>query len=247
MRLFRKHIFLAGLFCLVSSLLFAGEKSVKMGVGYKAYKNNSHEILLHSGRYFYGGYSYQFGRVFRNKVQFQISNSNREIKSDINYVSASTGTNIFYDFNYRFINLKNIKLHAGTFIGDDFVLNFFPKLDKDNFLWENQSFVGFSSSNNFLLTKNRRIDLNFRIPIYSGIVFNKMDRLDGEVPGNRPNLFYRGYGNKLLNANAELGYIFSKYGLSFGVYYQMEYNRTGEFVHRRVTSQAHSISFRLLY
>ena len=50
---FRRNILLTGVFCLVLHPLIAGEKSVKFGIGYKAYELNKNEKLIHSGRYFH--------------------------------------------------------------------------------------------------------------------------------------------------------------------------------------------------
>ena len=160
MSFIRKNILLTGLLCLVTSVLLAGEKSAKFGSGYKAYEFSSHNSLLHSGRYFYGGYSYAFGDQFRNKVQFQISNSNREIDLDLTYVSAATAANIFYDIGIRTINLKKSTHYFGAYIGNDFNLNFFPKLDNKNFMWFNQSFTGVSTMSQFKLMNNTRIEFS---------------------------------------------------------------------------------------
>lgn len=247
MSLVRKHIFLTGFFCLVSLLNFAGEKSIKFGSGYKQIKHSSHKVLFHSGRYFNGGYSYLFGDAIKQKIQFQISNSNREIELDLPYVSASTGLNLFYDVNFRTIQTNKFENYLGLSIGNDFSLNFFPQIDTKNFLWESQAIGSISSLNSFSINKNQRIDLNFRIPFYSGIFFNRIDRLSSEVPNNMPATHYRGSIKKLLNANYELGYVVSKLGVKFGLYYQAEFNRIGQRVSRRVVSSAHSLSLRILY
>jgi len=245
--LFKRNILLTGVFCLVLHPLIAGEKSVKFGIGYKAYELNKNEKIIHSGRYFHGGYSYQFGNKFRNKVQFQISNSNREITLEFPYVSAATAANIYYDLNYRIITSKHSEHYIGAYLGDDFNLNFFPQVDHKNFVWENQTMIGISSMNNINFNKSNRIDFNFHIPIYSNIVFNKMDRFDGKVPKDLPAKHFMGFRKQLLNSNWELGYVFNKYGILFGIYYQGEYNYTSNTLNEGSSSSAHSASLRIIY
>lgn len=247
MHLFRRNILLAGFLCLLSTSSKAGEKSVKFGIGYKSFKLNEKDKLIHTGRYFHGGFSYQFGNKFRNKIQFQISNSNRELVLDFPYVSAATAGNIYYDFNYRIITSKYSEHYVGGYLGNDFNLNFFPKMDSENFHWENQTMIGISSMNNINFKKSNRIDFNFHLPIYSNIIFNKMNRFNGEVPKDLPARHFSGFRNQLLNSNWELGYVFTKYGCTFGVYYQGEYNFTRDTWTGGSQSSAHSASFRILY
>lgn len=247
MSLVRKHIFLTIFFCLVTLLTFAGEKTIKLGTGYKQIQNGSHKANLHSGRYFNGGYSYLFGDAIKQKVQFQISNSNREIELDIPYISAATGVNLFYDLNFRTIKTNKFENNVGGSVGNDFSLNFFPKVDRNNFLWESQAIGSLSSLNSYFLNEKSRIDFNFRIPIYSTIFLNRIDRLTNEVPGNLPASNYMGSVNKLFNCNFEVGYVISKYGVKFGCFYQGDYNRVGQNKSRRITSSAHSVSLRILY
>lgn len=241
-----KNSLLTGLLCFVSSLLFAQEKSVKLGAGYKSFQHISHEMALHSGKYLYGGFSYQYGNKVRNKIQFQVSNSNREVDLDLTYISAASAINTVYELNFQIFNSKSSSHHLGPYIGNDFNLNFFPKIDNSNFLWENQAFVGISSMNSIALSNSKRVDINFRIPVYSNLIKNRADRFTGESPGY-PTQFYSGFANKLFNANIETGYVISKYGVKFGLYYQGEINRTGDVQHRRVTSTAHSLSLRVIY
>jgi hypothetical protein len=245
--LFRRNILLAGIFCLVSTYSKAGEKSVKFGIGYKDYALNENDKLIHSGRYFHGGYSYQFGNEFRNKVQFQISNSNRELTLDFPYVSAATAGNIYYDFNYRVITCKNSEHYIGGYLGNDYNLNFFPKIDSKNFYWENQTMIGLSSMNNINFKKSNRLDFNIHLPMYSTIIFNRMGRFDGEVPKDLPASHFSGFRDRLLNYNWELGYVFTKYGFTFGFYYQREYNFTSGTLNGGSESSAHSISLRIIY
>lgn len=238
---------MTGLFCLVAFSLLAGEKSVKFGSGYKAYEYLNKESLLHSGRYFYGGYSYEFGDFLKNKVQFQVSNSNRSIKLEIPYVTASTAASIHYDFAVRTLKFNNSNHYLGIFIANNFDLNFFPKLDRDNFLWVNQSFTGIKMMNQFQINENSRIDFSAHIPLYSNIFYNRVDRFSGEIPSNRPNLSVWGTSNKLFNGDAEIGYVNSKQIINWGVFYQYEINRFSLNSSNSFLGQAHSLSLRILY
>ena len=242
-----KNIILTGLFCLVTLLTFAGEKSIKFGTGYKQIHFGSHEQLLHSGRYFHGGYSYQFGDLIKQQVHFQISNSNREVEFDLPYVSASTGANLFYSLNFRTFQNNVFHNHTGFILGNDFTLNFFPRIDNQNFMWENQIIGGISSLNCYKLSNNRRIDFNFRIPIYSTMFLNRINRLTSEVPGDMPVIYYSGSLKYLMNTNFEVGYIIPKFGAKLGVYYQGDINSVGQNPQAKVTSYTHSISLRVLY
>ena len=216
-------------------------------MGYKTFELKSHKNLIHSGKYIYGGFSYEFGNQYLNKVQFQISNSNREIELDIDYVSASTAGNIYYDFTIKSLSFKNFNQYFGFNLGNDFNLNFFPKIDNKNLLWLNQTFMGISLINKYKLSTTNRIDLSTHIPILSTITYNRFDRLTSKIPNNRSLQSYSGFPNKLFNANAEIGYIFSKYGFSWGIYYQIELNRFGQTTNSRLYSTAHSTSLRIIY
>ena len=216
-------------------------------MGYKTFEFTSHNNLIHSGRYLYGGFSYEFGTKYLNRVQFQVSNSNREVKLDILYVSAATAANIYYDFAIQTISLKNSKHYFGFHIGNDFNLNFFPKIDARNLLWFNQSFAGISMMNKYKLNSNNSIDFSTHVPIISTILYNRLNRLTSEIPGNRSVQSYSGFSNKLFNADAEIGYIFSKFGFGWGIYYQIEINRMNEKTSNRLTGLAQSVSIRIIY
>lgn len=241
------NIFLIGLFCLLNIALLGVEKSVKFGSGYKAFTLNTHKSLIHSGRYFYGGYSYEFGDKFKNKVQFQVSNSNREINLDLPYISAATAINIYYDWTIKTVSFKNSMHFIGANIGNDFNLNFFPKLDNKNFLIFNQSFFGLSMMSKFNLKNNSRVDFNTHIPIYSIMAFSRVDRFSSENPDEKTVNTYSGFAKKLFNSNAELGYLFPKFGLIWGIYYQYEINKFEKKASSKLYGEAHSLSLRIIY
>jgi hypothetical protein len=216
-------------------------------MGNKNFELFSHESLLHSAKYFYGGFSYEVGDKFLKIVQFKVSNSNREIELDIVYVSAATTVNTYCDFAIKSISYKKMTNYLGLHLGNDFNLNFFPKIDDKNLLWFNQTFTGISFINKYNFSSTNRIDFNMHIPILSSITYNRFDRLTGEVPKNRSVRSYSGFMDKLFNADTEIGYVFSKYGLNWGVYYQFELNRMSESVSNRLTSKANSVSIRVIY
>jgi hypothetical protein len=243
----RKNIILTGIFCFVFTFLFSGEKHIKYGMGKKNYELNSHKSTLHSGKYIYGGFYYEFGNNFLKIVQFKVSNSNREIELDIAYVSAATAGNIYYDFAFKSLSFKKMTNYLGFHIGNDINLNFFPKIDNKNLLWFNQTFTGISFISKYKFNSTSRINFNTHIPILSSITYNRFDRLNGKVPNNRSVRTYSGFVDKLFNADTEIGYIFSKYGLNWGVYYQFEINRMSETVSSRLTSRANSVSLRVIY
>ncbi len=243
----RKNTILTGFFCLIFISLFSGEKSVKYGVGNKTFKFNSDKNLIHSGKYFYGGFSYQFGDKYLNKIQFQVSNSNREIFLDISYISAATAGNIYYDIAVKSIPLKKTTNYFGVHLGNDFNLNFFPRIDDKNLLWLNQTFMGISLINKYYFSEENRIELNTHIPIISTIIYNKFDRLTSKIPKNKSVKSYSGSVNKLFNAHTEIGYIFSSYGLKWGFYYQLERNIMNETKTNQLTSNANSVSLRIIY
>lgn len=220
---------------------------MKIGMGYQGFTNNISQKLIHSGKYFYGGYYYQFGEKFRNKIQFQVANSNREMKFDFPYVSAATSLAIYYDLNYRIKTTKKSAHYLGCYFGDFFTLNFFPRIDHENFLWENQFLLGLSSMNNIRINHSKRIDINFRLPVFTSIHFNKMDRFDGDVPYDLPSNWVNGSFMKLLNAQYEIGYVFGTQGFTFGIYYQEEHNMTENTLYGGFQATAHSISFRIIY
>ncbi len=247
MNLKRRDIILTGVFCLVYTFLFSTEKYVKYGMGYKTFEFTSHNNLIHSGRYLYGGFSYEFGNKYLNRIQFQVSNSNREMMLDILYVSAATAINIHYDFAIQTISLKKSRHYFGLHVGNDFNLNFFPKIDSRNLLWFNQSFTGLSLMSKYKLKNNNRIDFSSHIPVISTLLYNRLNRLTSEIPGNRSIQSFSGFSNKLFNADAEIGYIFSKFGFDWGVYYQIEINRMNETSSNRLKGIAQSASLRIIY
>ncbi len=243
----RKNIILAGLLCLVHTFLFSTEKCVKYGMGYKTFKYTSQNNLIHSGRYLYGGFSYEFGNQYLNKVKFQVSNSNREIKLDIIYVSAATAANIYYDFAIQTITLKKSSYYFGLHIGNDFNLNFFPRIDTRNLLWFNQSFGGISIISKYKLNNNNHINFSTHIPVLSSVFYNKLNRLTSEIPDDKKIQSYSGFPIKLFNADAEIGYVFSKFGFDWGIFYQIEMNKINETANNQLTGMAQSASLRIIY
>ena len=157
MKKIKKNIAFTGILFLSISALFAGEKSIKLGSGYKVYNLTSHDFHIHSGRYFYGGYSHEFGKQAKQKFQFQIANSNRELELDVPYISASTSIDVSYEINFKAFGTKKSKHYFGVYTENSFQLNFFPKIDKKNLIWQNQSSVGISSLNSCNLKKKELI------------------------------------------------------------------------------------------
>lgn len=153
MKKIKKNIAFTGILFLSISALFAGEKSIRLGSGYKVYNLPSHDFYFHSGRYFYGGYSHEFGKQPKQKFQFQIANSNRELELAIPYISAATNIDISYEINFKAFSTKKSKHYFGVYTENSFQLNFFPKIDNKNFMWQNQSSIGISSSSSYKLKK----------------------------------------------------------------------------------------------
>lgn len=200
--------------------LYSVEKSVSLGFGNKLYKT-SNGVIPHKAKYIQGGYSYQFGDKYLNKFQTNVSNSSKEIKLEIPYVTASTLANLTYDINFKFIDNKSMDIYLGTYLSNNFILNFFPKVNKSKLDLINQSLVGVSSNNNFILDKNITLCLNVRIPIYYLSVSNKLDRFRFESDGMKYNVNKGNY--KCLNGNGEIGLILNKYNL--GLFYSFNYNK----------------------
>ena len=152
---------------------------------------------------------------------YMSSNSSKEIKLEIPYVTASTLANLTYDINFKFIDNKSMDIYLGTYLSNNFILNFFPKVNKSKLDLINQSLVGVSSNNNFILDKNITLCLNVRIPIYYLSVSNKLDRFRFESDGMKYNFNKGNY--KCLNGNGEIGLILNKYNL--GLFYSFNYNK----------------------
>ena len=91
--------------------LYSVEKSVSLGFGNKLYKT-SNGVIPHKAKYIQGGYSYQFGDKYLNKFQTNVSNSSKEIKLEIPYVTASTLANLTYDINFKFIDNKSMDIYS---------------------------------------------------------------------------------------------------------------------------------------
>ena len=200
--------------------LYSVEKSLSLGFGEKLYKDES-KINLHKSKHIQGGYMYKFGDKYLNKFQLNISNSSKEIKLEIPYVTASTLANLSYDMNFKLVNNKSTNIYLGTYLSNNLILNFFPKIDKGNINLINQSLVGVSSNNNFILDKNITLCLNIRIPVYYLSVSNKLDRFRFENDGMKYNVNKGNY--KCLNGNGEIGLILNKYNL--GLFYSFNYNK----------------------
>ena len=216
-------------------------------MGYETYESKSQKKFIHYGRYFYGGFSYEFEKKYLNKFRFQISNSNREMKLDIPYISAATAGNIYYDWTKEIVSSGNLKSYFGFHLANDFNLNFFPKIDSKNFSWFNQTFIGVSSINKYMIGSNSRIDFNIHIPIISTIFYNKLNRLTSKIPGDEPIKNYSGFSKQLFNADSEIGYIFSREKFSWGIYYQLEINKMGDITNDGLQGIAHSGSIRIIY
>lgn len=226
---------------------FAGEKSIKLGAGYNAFKLVSHDSYLHSGRYFYGGFNNSFGKNEQHFMQFQIANSNRELEIDLPYVSASTDFALNYAYLITVAKNKNSMHQVGPNVSTNAFLNFFPHIDAQNFTWQSQNSIGLRGSHSFKLKANKTFELNYEIPLYSTFTFNKMDRFSGDVPSDRPNITYTGFANTIFNSNVEAGITFNYLGMKWGTFYQLKYNRFGETASDRVINTAQSINLRVFY
>lgn len=227
--------------------LIAGEKFVKAGAGYKAFTEPTHKVYHHSGRYFYSGYGVTFGEKLLQTLQFQLSNSNRQVEYDLPYVSASTAVDVSHEFNFNIANFKNSKHYIGPYVGNSFSLNFFPKVDNQNFVWQNFASVGISTRNRFKLNGLYQVDFNAQVPLYSVMALNRFDRFSGENPTNTPMITDKAFVNRIFKPFTELGLITEKWGLSFGAYYQTELNYYSRLQGSDVFTFAHSLSLRLIY
>ncbi len=199
--------------------LYCVEKSMVFGFGSKLYENDN--IIIHKARYIQGGYYYQFGDKYLNKFQFNVSNSSKEIELKIPYVTASTAFNVTYDFNFNIINNKSIKFYLGGYLSDNLILNFFPEVDKNDFDVINQSLMGISINNNFMLDNDISICLNLYLPVYHLTISNKVDRFIFENDGVENNVSEGFY--KKINFNSEIGLKSNKYNL--GIFYLLNYNK----------------------
>ena len=200
--------------------LYCVEKSMVLGLGNKFYTNYNN-IVIHKARYIQGGYCYQFGNKYLNKFQFNVSNSSKEIELKIPYVTASTCFNIMYDFNLNIIDNKSMKIYLGGYLSDNFILNFFPEVDKNDFDIINQNLIGFSLDNNFMISDDINICFNLYLPVYHLTISNKVDRFIFENDGDKSNISEGFY--KIINFNSEIGIKLNKYNL--GIFYLLNYNK----------------------
>jgi hypothetical protein len=200
--------------------LYSVEKSISLGFGNKLYKT-SNGVIPHKAKYIQGGCSYQFGDKFLNKFQTNVSNSSKEIKLEIPYVTASTILNISYDINFKLIDNKLMNIYLGPYLSNNLILNYFPITDEDKFDVINQGLLGISSNNIFTLYDNISLCLNFKIPFYYTSLSNKLDRFRFESDGMSNNINRGSYSN--LIGNGEIGVILNKYNL--GLIYSFNYNK----------------------
>ena len=231
----------------------AGEQTIKFGGGYKYINAASHNNKLHSGRYFELGYGYTFGNKTKNHFQFQVSNSNKEVLYEIPYVSANTNLDIYQEFNFPFYKNGKFINYSGFYFGNSFDLNFFPIVDRKNFIWENHLISGLSFRNLYQLSIKSSISLNIQIPIYSFAFSNSLNRFDGARPQTNLNLWESmdhkiGFADQLFKPNFEIGYlnnIIRK--VKVGVFYQTRCNWYERQNGIRTNSIAHVISLRIIY
>lgn len=236
-----------------SSLAFAGEQVIKVGAGYKSFKGSTHNSILHSGKAFSLGYGYSYGNKMLNHFQFQVSNSSKEVQYDLVYVSANSNIDLSQEFNFPFIKMGKFTNYTGLYFANNFSLNFFPKIDPDNFTWENQLISGFSTRNSYQLSNKESIDLNIQIPIYSFFLSHRHDRLTGDLPQTNRTLWQAidkqtGFANKLFMPNIELGYQRNIVGtVKLGIFYQVNLNWYERKNGYKVSSKAHILSLRITY
>lgn len=237
----------------IISPCFGGEQTIKTGIGYKEYISAGHNNLMHSGRYFYGGYGYTFGKVMLNRFQFQVSNSNKEVQYELPYVSANSNIDITQEFNFPVYKTERLRITAGGFVGNSFSLNFFPLIDNKNFIWENHTFVGISSQNTYAWKEYGDIKFNFLLPIFSTLLSHRFDRLEGDAPETTLSLWEVmnkniGLPNELFKPTIELGFERKVFGNTrLGAYYQGEFNWYERSNGYRAITNAHSFSFRISY
>lgn len=245
--------------CLLALLIgssyftFAGVQTIKFGSGYKYVNATFHNNKLHSGRYFALGYGYTFGNKIQNHFQFQISNSNKEVFYEIPYVSANTNLDISQEFNFPCYKKGNFINYSGLYFGNSFDLNFFPIVDRKNFIWENHLISGLSSRNIYQLSIKSSININIQIPIYSFAFSNSLNRFDGERPQTNVSLWKSmdkqiGFVDQLFKPNFEIGYVtYLIKKIKSGVFYQTRCNWYERENGIRTKSIAHVISLRITY
>ena len=189
----------------------------------------------------------------KNHFQFQISNSNKEVVYELPYVSANSNIDISQEFNFPCLKKGKFSNYSGVYFNNSFDLNFFPIIDKDNFIWENHLITGLSFRNQYQLTKNSNINLNIQIPIYSIALSHRLDRFDGELSQTNRSLWnsmdkQAGFVNQLFKPNFEIGYVkIIIKTIKAGVFYQARLNWYERQNGYRTVSNAQVLSLRITY
>lgn len=252
----KKHIILAGFLILLIgsySPVLAQHKTIKAGVGYKQSTASLHDISIHSGRYFFVGYGIDYGSKMKNHFQFQLSNSNREVQFDLPYVSASSSFDISQEFNFPIHIGKKTSYFIGPFVANAIAVNFFPTIDNDNFIWENQTMTGISSRNNFNINEFSSLDFNAQLPIFSTFLSHRFNRFTGESPKTNLSIWeimdkQLGSINRLFKPKFELGYSYKILpNMSFSLVLQSELDFAKRDSGFRTKTEAHSLSLRFNY
>lgn len=231
----------------------AGEQTIKAGVGYKYLNSAFHNNKLHSGRYFSLGYGYSYGTKMQNYFQFQISNSNKEVNYELPFVTANTNLDISQEFNFPCYKKGKFTNHSGFYFNNSFDLNFFPVIDRENFIWENHLITGLSFRNLYQLKSKSSINLNIQIPVFSSALSHRLDRFDGELPQTNRSLWESmdkqlGFVDQLFKPNFEIGYVKNIVStIKAGVFYQARFNWYERQNGYRTNSKAHIISLRITY
>tara|TARA_B100000795_G_C22794207_1_gene438512 strand:+ start:610 stop:1380 length:771 start_codon:yes stop_codon:yes gene_type:complete len=231
----------------------AGDQTIKIGLGYKHFEASTHNNTIHSGKDLSIGYGYSYGEKMLNHFQFQVSNSSKEVKYELPYVSANSNINLSQEFNFPFFTKGKLTNHTGIYFANNFSLNFFPQIDRNNFTWENQLIAGLSTRNSYKLTDKKSIALNIQIPIYSLFLSHRLHRLTGDLPQSNLSLWnamdkQTGLANKLFMPNLEIGYqINIVASIKAGIFYQANCNWYQRENGYRINSKAHIISLRITY
>lgn len=244
---------LLALLIVSSSPLFGGIQTIKVGAGYKSFQSKAHNNIIHSGKNISLGYGYTYGKKMLNHFQFQVSNSSREVQYDLPFVSANSNLDISQEFNFPIIIKSKFKSHSGFYIANSFSLNFFPRINRDDFIWENQIISGLSSRNSYQINSKSSINLNIQLPIYSLFIAHQLDRLTGDLPPTNQSIWeaadkQSGSVNKLFMPNVEMGFQYKVLqSLKAGFFYQANLNHYERRNGYRVSSNSHLISLRITY
>jgi hypothetical protein len=149
-------------------------------------------------------FNYRYEKTGIRKTVFglNVANTNKEYQSEIAYISAST----LIGLNYKLYWQNENTLH-GFQLQSNYIINYFPKLNKDFIYWNAMNSIGYSAIHRYDVN-NKNLDIEFNISLLSLITESRFKRIVSENDQNskEPIFSYLGTFPSITNFDIRASY-----------------------------------------